>query len=605
MPARNGRCPCGSGKKYKQCCGQLPATGQVDIGQFEAMLKAGRYKDLEQATCDLVARQPTAGYGWKLLGMALTMQSKEALPALTRAAQLLPDDADAHGNLGIALLSAGRIEAAIASYRRALEIKPDYAEVWGRLASALLELGRPGEAAVCYRRVIELEPDLEEAHNGLGHAQLGLGLLDEAAASYRRALALKPNDADAHSSLAIVLRLQGQSSQAEASCRRALKIDPTSAYRIAILAEIRADIGQFAEAEDLFRRAILLQPGLVEAWVGIARLRRLTAADSAWLAEVQRFAAQPLRPRQLISLRYAIGKYFDDVQDFERAFLNYRLANELTKQHSPRYDRQKQTQVIDELAHYVDRTWVEQLRGHGISSARPLFVIGMPRSGTTLVEQILATHPDVFGAGELQFWSTAAARVLAYARHRPLTVGGLQKLGSDYLQLLQGLSAGASRVIDKMPANFMALGLIHAALPEARIIHMRRNPIDTCLSIYFQDFGATLSYANDLGDLAHYYAQYLRLMQHWSRVLPAETILDVPYEGLVEDQEAWSRRMLDFAGLPWEPKCLEFHRHTRSVVTSSNWQVRQRISRSSVGRWRNYEKHVAPLRQMLQSAQES
>ena len=232
----------------------------------------------------------------------------------------------------------------------------------------------------------------------------------------------------------------------------------------------------------------------------------------------------------------------------------------------------------------------------GVSSSLPVFVVGMPRSGTSLAEQILASHPAVFGAGELTFWNSVGASGAAVPRRGRGRRGGAHAAAEEYLRLLRTRSAQAHRIIDKMPANFLQLGLIHAALPGARIIHLQRDPIDTCLSIYFQDFSATLSYANDLGDLAHYYAEYLRLMQHWRSVLPGAAMLDVPYESLVEDPEAWSRKMLAFIGLPWDPRCLEFYRTERSVLTASKWQVRQRISTSSIGRWRHYQEHLGELR---------
>jgi hypothetical protein len=193
------------------------------------------------------------------------------------------------------------------------------------------------------------------------------------------------------------------------------------------------------------------------------------------------------------------------------------------------------------------------------------------------------------------FWNSAAADFRPGALSHAQKESALSDLAGAYLRLLDGLSADALRVVDKMPGNFLHLGLIHAALPHARIIHMRRHPIDTCLSIYFQHFETFHAYATDLEDLAHYYGEYLRLMKHWRASLPADTILDVPYEGLVGDQEAWSRSMLEFIGLPWDPRCIEFHRTERTVITASKWQVRQKISGSSVNRWRNYEKFVAPL----------
>ena len=219
----------------------------------------------------------------------------------------------------------------------------------------------------------------------------------------------------------------------------------------------------------------------------------------------------------------------------------------------------------------------------------------MPRSGTTLAEQILASHPAVFGAGELPYWNNASWAYESSRRDDGTSERTPGELGNDYLRLLEGLSTDALRVVDKMPGNFLHLGLIHAAFPHARIIHMRRNPIDTCLSIYFQNFTTGHSYANDLENLAHYFSEYRRVMEHWRSTLPANAILDLPYEELVEDQETWSRKMVQFIDLPWDPRCLEFHRTGRTVSTASLWQVRQQISKTSVARWRNYEKFVGPL----------
>jgi hypothetical protein len=235
------------------------------------------------------------------------------------------------------------------------------------------------------------------------------------------------------------------------------------------------------------------------------------------------------------------------------------------------------------------------MRGSGNESARPVLVVGMPRSGTTLAEQILAAHPAVFGAGELLYWGSTAVRKAASQLIRGGAGKSLRDLADDYLRLLAIRSPEALRVVDKLPNNFIRLALIHAALPNARIIHMRRDPIDTCLSIYFQDFHVTNTFANSLDDLSHYYLEYLRLMAHWRSILPAERLLEVPYEGLTQDQEEWSRRMVEFIDLPWDPACLEYHRSERAILTFSKWQARQKIHRRSVERWRHYEPFIGPL----------
>jgi tetratricopeptide (TPR) repeat protein len=706
-PGRNTQCPCGSGKKFKECCGQISSAREAEsatpdeMSELAAMVNGERYLDLEKKTRDLVERCPKSGLLWQLLGVALSMQGKDAVQPLRRAATLLPADAgaqnnlanalgrlgqldlavssyqralllkpdfaeahcnlatalldigqpdeaaascrraleiqpdfaQAHSNLGSALLELGQCDAAVASYRRALEIKPDhaatldglgnalrglwrleeavssyrralllkpdFAEAHNNLANALLDLGQSDDAAVSYRRALLLKPDFAEAHNNLGNVFRGLGQLDAAVSSYRRALQIKPDFAEAHSNLGIALRLQGRTVEAEASCRRALEIHPNSASTISVLAESLADKGQFAEAEELFKRAISFEPESPEAWAAIVRLRKMTRDDAAWLAQAERIAERPLPPRKEVHLRYAMGKYFDDVAEFAQAFGNFQRANELTKRYRAGHDRQQLTRAVDSIIRCYDASWLRKASIGANPSARPVLIVGMLRSGTTLAEQILASHPAVFGAGELAFWNAASAAHQSSALDREMGGSLVSKLAGDYLRLLQDLSPDALRVIDKMPTNFLSLGLIHAAVPRARIIHMTRNPIDTCLSIYFQRFETALAYTNDLEDLAHYYTEYFRLMKHWRLTLPKEAILDVPYEGLVDDHESWSRRMLEFIDMPWDPVCLNFHRTERTVITASKWQVRQKISKSSVGRWHNYRKFVGPLLNLM------
>src|ERR1017187_9285521 len=412
-PGRNDPCPCASGKKYKACCGQIgldptpaPAVTPADMNQLVAMVNAGRYVELESRALELVSQHPDSGIVWQVLGVSLRMQGKDALQALERAAKLLPGDAAAPNNLGNALAALGRLD----------------------------------EAVACYRRALVLGADFAEAHNNLGNALLDLGQLDESVASYRRALEIKPDYAEAHSNLGIALRLQGRTAEAEASCRRALEIAPELAATIVVLAESHADQGQFAAAEDLFKRAISMEPELPEAWAGIARLRKMTSSDATWLAEAQRIAGQCLPARQEVLLRYAIGKYFDDVKDFEQAFINYQRANELTKLYRAKHDRQQLTRAVDLVSHFYDQTWLSQGRSDAMVSTRPVFIVGMLRSGTTLAEQILASHPAVCGAGELTFWNTAWARYQSSALNGGISAGTIGKLANDYLRLPAELS---------------------------------------------------------------------------------------------------------------------------------------------------------------------
>jgi tetratricopeptide (TPR) repeat protein len=526
-------------------------------------------------------------------------QPEMAAASCARALANHPDFAPAHQTLAKARMSQERFDEAAVHAGRAVAINAEFAEAHNTLGNALVKLMRLDEALASFRRAVALKLDFTEAHMNLGGALRSIGHLDAAAAGYRRVLELKPEFSPAHAALAGVLRLQRRSEEAESSCRRALQIDPNSLAALAVLGELRADAGRFAQAEELHRRIISVDENALDSWAALARLRRMTAADGEWLSAVQRLLAAPLPARRELPLRYAVGKYFDDLGDFDRAFTHYRRANLLSAQCAPPHDRAGLARTVDFIIRSHDRSWMDRKQVAENVSERPVFIVGMLRSGTSLAEQILASHPAVYGAGELAFFGAETAPALANAAaagHGPdLSDAELHRLGANYLELLQRLSTGTKRVVDKFPSNFFLLGLIHAALPRARIIHMQRDPRDTCLSIYFQQFEAANTYANDLQDLAHYCGEYQRLMRHWSATLPRDALLHVPYERLVMDTEAWSRRMVDFVGLEWDARCLDFHRTERSVVTASRWQVRQAMSTSSVGRWRNYEHYLGPL----------
>jgi tetratricopeptide (TPR) repeat protein len=588
-------CPCGSGNRQQFCCGRQGLDGSPAVANLFLLLQQGRHAELERSARKLALRQPQSGIVWKLLAAALALQRKNAVPALEKAADLMPHDAEAHTNLGNALSAARQLEAAARSYRRAIAIDPHDAELQNSLGSTLLELGRPGEALESLRRALEIEPDSAAAHGNCGNAFRHLGQLDAAQASYRQVLALNRESADAYYNLAIVLRLQNRAAEAEAHCRKALEINPDMTGAIVLSAKFSADRGQFQDAEARLQRAIALEPESADAWGAIPHLRKMRTDDRAWIEGALRIAEKALPPRRESRLRFAIGKYLDDTKDYPRAFQNYRRANELAKSGRQKHDKHALAQTVDLIIRSYDPAWVSRNQGEGIASFRPVFIVGMPRSGTTLAEQILAAHPAVFGANELGHWGTASAAYLAAMKAGESPDKMMHRSAVEYLAMLQGLSPDALRVVDKMPANFLSMGFIHAALPNARFIHMRRDPIDTCLSIYFQDFDATYSYANELDDLAHYYGEYLRVMQHWRSVVPAELILDVSYEELVDDYEFWGRKILEFIGLAWDPRCSNFHETSRTINTASNWQVRQRINKSAVQRWRNYEKFLGPL----------
>lgn len=631
--ARNSQCPCGSGRKYKSCCGQLAPPGARALPAMIELMNRGSFAELERCAAKLLARDPSNGWLWQMLAVAQQRRGQDALHSLQEAARCLPDDAVAQLNMGNALARSGRYAEAEACYHKALTLRPDFAaghlnlgelylaqgradlslascaralaiqadlaEAHNTLGIALVKMARLEEALASFRVAADLKPEFVEAHINLAAALRSIGHLDEAVAGYRRALEWNTESVAAHVGLATVLRLQRRGADCENSCRRALAIDPKSTAALAVLAELRADNGHFVEAEELHRRIILMDENALDSWAALPHLRRMTAADADWLAGAELRVEAPLPPRRELPLRYAMGKYFDDIRDFERAFAHYRRANELSVQCAPPHDRAGLTRTVDLIIRSQDRNWMARKQVAGNRSERPVFIVGMLRSGTTLAEQILASHPAVFGAGELTYFGsdTAVAYASAAAAGTELDFpdAQLQRLGAGYLELLASLSGDQARVVDKFPSNFFFLGLIRAALPGARFIHMQRDPRDTCLSIYFQQFEAANTFANDLQDLAHYFGEYRRLMSHWADTLPNDALLPIRYERLVQDPEVWSRRMVEFMGLNWDPRCLDFHRTERAVVTASRWQVRQGVSKTSVARWRNYEQHIGPL----------
>ncbi len=533
------------------------------------------------------------------LGNALRQLGRfeEAATASRAALQRAPGLAAAHNNLGLSLAGMGQRAEAIDCYREALNHDPRYVEACNNLGTALVQEGAFSEALPYFRRSIDLEPQRAVSHSHLGHALLNLRRVEEAVECFRAALAADSGCIGAHVGLAAALRLQRLPAEAQASCEAALALAPARADVLALFGELRADQGDFAVAQDSFRRAIAADPNCVQAYASIAAHQRMSLDDAEWLQGVRSLLSRPLSANEQIHLHYALGKYHDDVGEYPQAFAAFRNANELSKRLGGRYDAQGLTALVDRITQLGSEAFVRQPRPQALRTAAPIFIIGMPRSGTSLMEQILASHPAVFGAGELRFWDRRLAGLPAQSDLSQLE-HELAIAASDYLELLRAQAPQAERVTDKMPANFLYAGLIHAALPGARFIHMQRHPLDTCLSVYFQNFFSVSPYARDLDDLAHYFGEYRRSMQHWRRVLPAGVLLEVPYEGLVEDLEGWTRRALDFLGLPWDARCLAFHETARTVLTASKWQVRQQVNRRSVGRWHNYEQYLGPLRQL-------
>ncbi|HEX4051313.1 MAG TPA: sulfotransferase [Steroidobacteraceae bacterium] len=517
--------------------------------------------------------------------------SPKHLPSRRNTAQLLAQ-ADQY-------VARAAYAEAIDAYEGFLKVKPHDPRVLTNLGAAYWKLGRYREAEQQFRHAIRVKPQMADAHFNLGSVQHTQGQLSAAENSLRRAVKLEPHHLEARAGLGWTLINMGRLPEAKRQFDKVLKLSPRHGSALLGLATVARGDGCFDEAEILIQRVLDVTPEQPSAWAALAQLRKMASADHPWCERAEAIAAGAITPLQEADLRFAIGKYYDDIGEFARAFGSYRRANEILKAHALPYDMQARELFVADLMRSHSRELLEPDHASSLdvsrASAKPVFVVGMPRSGTSLVEQIIASHPAAAGAGELRFWTALMQRHDAALRQGPLAGPLRATAAHEYLGQLARHSAAALRVVDKAPINSDYLGIIHTVFPNARIIYLQRDPLDTCLSCYFQQFSTALEYSMDLADLAHYYRSHARLAAHWHTVLPADSILDVPYAGLVGEPAVWIRRMLDFLDLPWDERCLDFHTTSRTVASASTWQVRQQIYHSSLERWRNYKRFIDPL----------
>jgi tetratricopeptide (TPR) repeat protein len=529
----------------------------------------------------------------------------EAVARYRRVLFLKPDFAEACNNLSILLAIKGSFAEAITYCERALALNPDYANAHSNLGIALVEQGRVDDAIMHYERALVLNPDHAGAHSNLSLALVTQGRIDEAVAHSQRALALQPNHADIHNNLGYALAEQSRADDAITHYERALAINPGHATARTNLGSLFRFQGKFDDAMVHYGRAIAIRPDYAEAHFNRAEIKTFHRGDED-LAALEALAGRcGLPANKAPFVHFALAKALEDIGEYERAFEYMRKGND-AKRRLIEYDETNASKLFQRIANVFDRSLFDRgldRAGEGDPSSAPIFVLGMPRSGSTLIEQILASHPQIHGAGELSNLQIAMHSVLKgngqpvpFPECVPALDGDtLRRIGQSYLAGLPGLAAGKARIIDKMPGNFLYAGLIRLILPNARIIHTVRDPIDTCVSCYSKLFMFGQRFSYDLGELGRYYRRYRELMAHWRAVLPSDAMIDVSYEDVVDDLEGQARRMIDYCGLPWDDRCLSFHRNSRQVKTASTVQVRQPLFRTSLQRWRRYEAGLAPL----------
>jgi Flp pilus assembly protein TadD len=520
----------------------------------------------------------------------------DAIAPLRDAALLQPSNPTIQHDLGLACLEVGRVPDAIAALQRAVASDPRYTDAYFRLGIALEKIGDIGGAIVAYDRAIKLLPSLTEAWFRAGALFYTLGQRDEAIGCFRRAAVTGSKSSFGRLGKARALLIEDRNQEAEQILRETLVADPRNAMAYDLLGTVLSELGRFDEARACFERTVAVAPMLAGSYYDLVRCRPVTNGDNGLLQQMQATLATPgLEAGQRLRLHLAIGKAAEDLGDYRLAMQHFDAADAV-RRGSASFDSAAFSIEIDRLIARCTPEWIARADELGSSDATPVLIIGMPRSGTTLVEQIVSMHPEVGAGGELNFWSQ---RGLAWNRSAENETPFLTKATTDYLGVLRAIAPTAARVTDKMPFNFLWAGLIHVAFPRAIIIHCRRAAIDTALSIHQTHFHPSMPFPTGGAELVAYFRGYQRLIDHWRSVLPADRFIEVDYEDLTRAPEPVIRRIIAACGLAWHDSCLRPESNPRAVKTPSKWQTRQPIYRTSVERWRRYEPWLGPLRALV------
>ncbi len=529
-------------------------------------------------------------------------QHEDAVASYSDALRLKPDYADAHNNLGNVLMDMGKPEDALASLARAIQYKPGLGQAYNNIGSALGALGRYDEAVHNFAKAIQINPGYANAHTGLGNALNDQGLHRQAVDSISRGLQLNPDSAAAHNDLGNALSDLGRHEEAVTSYHTALKIDPALAEVHSNLGNALCEFGSYDEAIASYDEALRLNPEFAEAHNNLSKNKKYTDDDPQFALMLERLADPDISENERMYLSFALGKVYEDIGDVDQSFEYLLQGNQLRKKelgYDIRSDQEHFAQIKslfsgENLPVPTDEEAAPR------SPKEPIFIVGMPRSGTTLAEQILASHSQVFGAGELQTVGrilTPVLRSMAAAGKHEIDAEVIVSLRQSYLGELGEIGNAEPFITDKMPANFRWIGFLLTAMPKAKIINLQRDPAASCWSMFKLLFSGN-GYTNDLADLAEYYLLYDDLMGFWRQKFPQQ-IYDLNYEALTEDQEQETRRLLEYCGLPWEEQCLDFHKTVRTVRTPSGKQVRKKMYTGSSDVWRRYEAHLEPMLSVL------
>jgi len=527
----------------------------------------------------------------------------EASHVYRKALKLLPDNPMLLSNIGVALLLQGENEKSLRWFDKAISQDPNYADAYNNLGNALRSLGKYAEAAAAYKRAVELNPDLADAYRNLGFMFIELGELDDAANCFNQALSINPRDNKACLGLGRTLNEQGYLDQAVSVYEKSIAVDPGNAEYYKELGKAFSDHGEIEQAVTAYRKALKINPESAEAYRALSKNKKYTEYDDDMRAMESLLSKREISSEDSIHLAFGLGKAYEDIGNFDKSWELLIKATGL-KRDSYDYSISESQQQFDRIRELFSPEFFSNHLGLGDPDQTPIFILGMPRSGTSLVEQILASHPDVYGAGELNDLAKVLESIgmpvdkkkteIIPPELLELDARAFGELGKQYIARIRKYSTNAKFITDKMPHNFLRIGFIKAILPNAKIIHCTRDPMDNCLSLFKNNLKGH-KYSNNLSELGQYYRMYLELMDYWKASLPG-FVYDQSYENLVRSQKGQVSKLLQHCGLPWDDACLDFHRTRRKIKTASNAQVRRPMYSDSVKLWARYEKQLEPLK---------
>ncbi len=513
----------------------------------------------------------------------------------------LQDPAE-HDEHGLALFKTGRYGEAIASFRSAVALDPAIAIYHEHLGQSLLDAGQSTDAIASLHKALSIDPNSFFSLLLLAHMAYTGGRGKESIHYFERAIQADPGSYQAHLRFSNALLEFGDDAGAEDQARCAVKLQPANLLGYEFLGEVLQREGKFTDAVAAYEHALFLSPSpRARTLQGLVASKKIKAADGYIVDQMLTLAAETdLSDRDQLILHTSLGKALDDLGDYGAAFEHLDIARKFAKQlyRGKPFDRRAIAFTTETCKLHFTKEALASC-SYGVQSDLPIMIVGMPRSGTTLLEQIVSSHPQVGAAGELDFWCESP---LSRNVGKAFDPAHANDLAIKYRMLLRSIAPGKKRVTDKMPLNFSSLGPIHMLFPNARILHCRRHPVDTCLSLLMNTLSLPVAppYLFEPEDTVFVYKEYLRLMEHWREMLPADRFLEVDYEEVVSDKEAMTRKIIAFCGLEWDDACLHHERNTRTVDTPSKWQVRQPIYSSSIARWKNYEPWLGPLRELLE-----